>query len=235
MRSLLCVSLCALLAACSGSSEPPANPAPLRQVRVDWLGYETFRMTSSLGLKIVTNPFGSSVGSLPGNLRADVLLITTEKSAFNNSDAIENTPTTFRGPIGAGLHSSSGIAFRGVPTADPRSGDVNLAFTWTVDGIRICFAGNQAAPFSGYDLGLIGTVDVLFLPVGVPSSLSDDIRAQIIGQLRPRVIIPMGPSGAVNAWAAAQPNLHRVNGSSVFLSREKMPFQQTVLLLESRS
>ncbi len=228
MRRLLCLSLCAFLAACSGSSES-SNPAPLRQVRVDWLGNEAFRFTSSLGLKIVTNPHGSL-----SDLTTDVLLITSEKSAYNNDSAIQNTPTTFRGAIAAGLHNSAGIGFRGVPTLDSRTGDVNFTFAWTVDGVRICFLGNPAAAFNSYDLGLIGPVDVLFLPIGVPASLSDQSRAQIIDQLRPRVVIPMGPADAVTSWASIQPHIYRVGGSSVFLSRQTLPAQQTVLLLESR-
>lgn len=235
MRSLLCLSFCILLAACSGSSESPAGTAPLRQVRVDWLGYETFRITSSLGFRIVTNPFGSSIGSLPSNLRADVLLITTEKPAYNNSDAIENTPTVFRGPIGVGLHSSGGIGFRGIPTADRQGALSNVAFAWTVDGLRMCFAGAQSIPFSAEDLSLIGRVDVLFIPVGVSGGPNEDVRVQIISQIRPRVIIPMGPTGAVNAWASGLPMVHPVQGPSVFLSREKMPFEPTVLLLSPRS
>ena len=90
MRSLLCVSLCALLAACSSSSESASNSAPVRQIRIDWLGHEAFRFTTSLGLKIITNPYGSSIGTLPGKLTTDVLLITTEKPAYNNDAAIEN-------------------------------------------------------------------------------------------------------------------------------------------------
>jgi len=228
MRRLLCLSLCALLAACSGSSES-SNPTPLRQVRVDWLGSETFRFTSSFGQKIITNPHSSL-----SSLNTDVLLISSEKSGFNNDSAIENTPTVFRGAVAAGLHNSAGINFRGVPTLDSRTGDVNFAFAWTVDGVRFCFLGNQAAPFNSYDLSLIGQVDVLFLPIGIPSSLTNESRAMLVSQLRPRVIIPMGPSGAVASWAGGQTNLYRVGGSSVFLSRQTLPAQQTVLLLEPR-
>jgi len=234
MRSLLCLSLCVLLAACSGSSESVSPTAPIRQVRVDWLGYETFRITSSLGLKIVTNPYGSSIGSLPSDLKTDVLLITTEKPAFNNTDGIQNTPATFRGPVGVGSHSFGGIGFRGVPTTDTRTGTTNLAFAWTVDGIRMCFLGNQPTPFTPYDLSLLGTVDVLFVPVGVAGGPSEDVRVQIISQIRPRVIIPMGPTGAVNNWAANLPIVHPVQGPSVFLSRNKLPLEPVVLLLSSR-
>lgn len=236
MRSLLCVSLCALLAACSGSSESASNPAPIRQVRIDWLGHEAFRFTSSFGLKIITNPYGpgAGAGSLPSKLTTDVLLISSEKPAYNNDAAIENTPTVFRGAVAAGLHNSAGISFRGVPTLDSRTGDVNFTFAWALDGVKFCFAGNLVSPLNAYDLSLIGPVDVLFLPIGVPAGLTDQTRYDIVVQLKPRVVIPMGPSGAVAAWAAQQPHVYRVGGPSVFLSRQTLPSQPLVLLLERR-
>ena len=101
-----------LFVGCAGP-EPVPTGSPIREVRVDWLGQQSFRITSSLGTKIITNPYA---GGFPGNQRPDVVLITAERSDCNNVDAFDNTPSVFRGSVGLGTNTANGLRFSGVPT-----------------------------------------------------------------------------------------------------------------------
>ena len=232
-RILFSIVLGAALAGCGSQREVSSTTTPAsRQMRVEWLGHECFQFTSSFGLRVITNPFDSSVGTMPKGLSPEVLLVTTEQPAFNNDDAMENTPVIFRGAVGTGMNNASGMRIRGVPTYRDaaKSGEMNLVFCWTMDGMHICFLGNIQGPLSGSQLSEIGTVDVLFLPVGLPASLSDAERSQLIEQLHPRVIVPMGPRSAVTSWGATQPHPYPVGGSTMMLSHGTLPFEQTVML-----
>lgn len=244
MRKTLLPILCLALAACQSdeefyrSSEPASDqPSPIRPLRVDWYGYQCFQFTSALGLKILVNPYRESAfsGRLPA-LKPDVVLMTSDEPAFNNEDAYANTPVTYRGPIANGLNNAAGIRIRGIATVkDESSGTerVNLVFAWTMDGLRICFAGNLRRPLTSYELGQLGKVDVLFLPVGIPAGLTEGDRTEIIRQLNPRIIIPMGPAGSVSSASFAGFNSYRLNGSSVFLTKDNLLMEPTTLILSA--
>lgn len=219
-------AVAALLSGC-GSPDPVQPPAPQRprEVRVDYLGQQSFRITSSFGQKIITNPFQ---GGFPSNQRPDVVLISTERSDCNNVDAFDNSPTVFRGAVGIGSNNAAGTRIRGIPTyKNPEtesSESMNLVFVWTYDGLRFCFLGHVQNQLTSSQVLQIGAVDVLFLP-------STRDSGTIVSQLRPRVVIPMG-SGA-SSLAGSFPKVYRLPGSSVLFTRETMPADQTALVFGS--
>jgi L-ascorbate metabolism protein UlaG (beta-lactamase superfamily) len=200
--------------------QPPAQRS--REVRVDYLGQQSFRITSSFGQKIITNPFQ---GGFPGNQRPDVVLITTERSDCNNVDAFDNSPTVFRGAVGIGSNNAAGTRIRGVPTYnDPEKespDSMNLVYVWTYDGLRFCFLGHVQGQLTSSQVLQIGPVDVLFLPAMKDSGT-------IVSQLRPRVVIPMG--GGASSLANSFSRVYRLPGSSVLFTRETMPADQTALV-----
>ena len=175
--------LCWLLAGCGGTEE--TTPVRSRYVRVDWLGYETFVITSSIGKKVLTNPYapGTTGRVLPRGLRPDVLLVSSEQSDANFVDAFDNSPTTFRGAIGIGTNNAAGLRIRGIPTysnPEASSGEFNLIFAWSLEGMRFCYLGNIQRRLTSAQAQQVGPVDVLFMPVGVPAALTDDERLTIV-------------------------------------------------------
>ncbi len=94
---------------------------------------------------------------------------------------------------------------------------LDVIYAWTLDGVRICFAGHLAGPLSPEEAGLIGRTDVLFL---APGGLSDEECRDVIARLRPSVVIPAGRAGSAIGWTAAS---HSVGGNSMILSREALP------------
>jgi len=231
--------LCFVLCGCGGGEIIPSRPLPALAVRVDWLGHESFSFQSSLGTKVITNPFESSATgmSFPSHLRPDIVLVSNERPEANNVNAFENAPTVFRGAVGIGSNSATGIRFRGIPTdEETHPGDVaevNLVFVWEMDGVRFCFAGNLKNVLSAPEVLQVGTVDVLFLPVGTPRELSDLERQAIVRQLHPRVIVPMGRRGAISQWVTGIARLHQLSGPSVIFSPNNLPLESTVLIFGS--
>jgi L-ascorbate metabolism protein UlaG (beta-lactamase superfamily) len=203
---------------------------------MDWLGHESFLITSSIGRKVLTNPYGPGTTdrSFPRGLRPDVLLVSTERSDANYVDAFDNSPTTFRGAMGIGTNNAAGLRIRGVPTyknpAREDEGGMNLVFAWSLEGMRFCFLGNIENPLTPWQIQQIGPVDVLFVPVGLPSGLTDVSRRTIAAQLSPRLIVPMGRPEAFPAFASQFPKVFRPRKPSILISKEILPVEPMVLL-----
>lgn len=233
----IAVVFCALvLSGCGGRVIPMPESAPQRLVRVDWYGYESFRVRTSLGLSILTNPFspGTTESSPPKGLEADVVLITDEDSKRNYVDGIENAPRVFRGSVGLGANSAAGVRLFGVPVYrnpdDPTAtAKMSVMFRWASDGLKFGFLGNLPSMPTAQDLSRLGSVDILFLPLS-GDNLTTANRLEIIKGLKPTLIIPMGSSSAISRFAAGFTSVHRLNGSAALLSRESLPAQQTILV-----
>ena len=218
-----------LMVGCGGGE---VQPGTARETRVDWLGNQAFRITSSIGTSILTDPYAAGTGgrTLPSPLKPDIILVSHEKSDANNTDAADNQPTLVRGSMGAGMMNANGIAIRGIATfKDPEKESpegMNIVYSWAMDGVRFCFLGSLAGPLSPAQVSQLGAVDVLFVPVA--GSLTPSARETVLMQIRPRLVIPMG-HGAGWTFGSVQ----SVEGHSVLLSRPALPLQTTTLLFGS--
>jgi L-ascorbate metabolism protein UlaG (beta-lactamase superfamily) len=232
LRYVLVLSV--VLAGCSAPVEMESSYVRPKTSRVDWFGHQSFFITTSLGNKILTNPFfpGTASRPMPNGLTPDVVLITNESRESNNTDVYDNSPVIFRGSVGMGTNNAGGTRIRGIPVfPDPSSPDavkMNLVFSWVSDGMKFCFPGDPASPLTSSDIAQIGSVDVLFLPVGGRMGAAG--RNALIAQLRPRVIIPMGRASEISSWAAGFGKVHRIEGRSVLLNREALPQEPVALL-----
>jgi Beta-lactamase superfamily domain len=242
-RPLLLTALALSLTGCS--LWPFSRPAPQaaeqqqqqRLVQVNWYGAQCFRIRSTLGITILTNPFapGSTDFEQPKNVAPEVILSTTESPDSNYMDMVDNTPHILRSSVGIGMNSASGIKILGVPIfKTPESqnvADLNVIYRWSMDGLKFCFLGKLETMPTAQDLSRIGQVDVLFVPVS-GTALSGGQRQQIFDRLRPQVIIPMGATSAMARFASGYASVFRLNGSAALLSREALPAVPTVLLFQ---
>ncbi len=243
VRLILLLLPCALLFGC-GSSEPQRE---LREQRVEitWLGHQCFKLVSSLGITVVTNPFDPNFLPYPRpkDLSADVLLVTNENSATNHTDLLANVPQTFRSSTGIGSNRASGMLIRGVPTFQNRAQQLivglNTVFSWTMDGVRFCHLGNIRYALESEELLKLGEVDVLFLPVGGPPELTNEDRRKLIEGLRPKIVVPMGyrtrytaqyAFGPLGSWPTGPYRVERLSSSTFSVSKATLPEGLTVMI-----
>jgi hypothetical protein len=227
MRRLALLAAAALALAGCGTQNTPTQPSVRRETQIEWLGNQCYRFTSSIGTSILANPYSAKTGgrTLPTLLKSDVVLITSERSDFNNINAVDGQPSVLRGGVGIGVNNVTGIRILGVPSYRnpemPASDGMSLLFTWTMDGMRFCFAGVLTRPLDAEQISQIGTVDVLLFN---PEMLSSEARSQIIAQLRPRLVIPTGSRD----WTTG--GVHSSQGPKFAFTREMLPQQTTTLL-----
>ncbi len=251
-RRLFLLAALLLLAGCGHHRQRASTRAVStgpRQATVQYFGHACFRVSSSIGLSLVLDPFNPTTLPYPvkpGSLPADIVLISHEDDTANNVDLISGSPQIFRSSMAVGVDRASGILVRGVRTSSANYAAVNklnVAYVWSMDGVRFCHLGALEDAISLSEALNIGTVDVLFLPVGGPPALTDEKRRETVDRLKPRIIVPMmyatSYSGRVSLrplgeWLSRQPNVVRIPGNQFTVSHATLPATPATYVLTSR-
>ncbi len=161
---------------------------------VQYLGHTCFLFTGS-GQKILVNPFrslGCTAGYRAPKVNADLVLISSQ---LLDEGAIELVPGNPRLLYEAGAYNVNGIKIQGISADHDRVGGKqfgsNVAWRWTQGGITVLHLGGAAAPISLEQKILLGSPDVLFVPVGGgPKAYTPEEAKQAINVLNPKLVIP---------------------------------------------
>jgi len=141
---------------------------------------------------IVIDPYDESVGKLP-NLSADILLVTHNHHDHNNIKAIKGEPFVAQGP---GEYEVKGVFVRGISSFhDDKQGKekgFNTIYIIEAEDIKFCHLGDLGQKeLTDEQLDKIGQVDILMIPVGGQYTIDAEASQKIIGQIEPRIVIPM--------------------------------------------
>ena len=191
---LACMGLSfALVGACATTSSSATG--------VRWLGQSCFLITSKAGVRLLTDPYNPHIGYQPIKQRADVVTVSHEHFDHNATDQVLGRFEVVRG---SGTRKIDGITVTGVPASHGRSPEgqslgADTIFVIEVDGLRICHLGDLGTLLSLQQVKEIGRVDVLLIPVGGYYAIDAAQAWKVVGQLDPKVVIPMHYKTAANA------------------------------------
>jgi len=210
-------------------------------MRVEWLGHACFLITASDGTRIITDPYDRTVGYRDIGVEADIVTVSHEHFDHNFVEGVGGSPEVVRGP---GRRTVKGIEFVGVETFHDTSGGAqrgrNTAFLFEVDGVRICHLGDLGHVLSKEQAEKLGEVDLLLVPVGGTFTIGPKEAWEVVGQLKPKVVIPMHfktpavnlPISPVEEFVSGRPNVKRVGRAEVELTKESLPHETEVWVLE---
>jgi len=211
---------------------------------VKFLGHACFLLTSSSGLRVMTDPyesgaFGGALSYAPIADTADIVLVSHEHADHNYVRGVPGSPKVCR--QGCEFH---GIEFRAVQAChDPEGGTKRghtTIFAFSLDGIRVCHLGDLGATLTPELAAAIGPVDVLLIPVGGTYTLDAGQAWSVVAQLNPRVVIPMHykttrttmPLSPVEAFVAGKPRVEHTRRASVSLTAETLGEGPRVVVLD---
>lgn len=161
-------------------------------MQIKWLGHACFLLTTTGGVKILTDPFDETVGyPLPAEA-PDVVTVSHQHFDHNAVGLVKGKPEVVEG---TGARQVKGIAFRGVATFHDKEKGAkrgpNTVFVIEADGVKVCHLGDLGHPLDAAKRQEIGPVDVLLIPVGGTFTIDADEAAALVREMRPRIAVPM--------------------------------------------
>jgi L-ascorbate metabolism protein UlaG (beta-lactamase superfamily) len=215
-------------------------------MKIKWYGHAAFLITSDKGIKIIIDPYepGAFGGQLSyGKIKdqADIVITSHDHADHNYTKDLPGTPQIING---SSNKTVKGISIKGISTYhDPSKGSergTNTIFTLKIDNIQCCHLGDLGHLLSDRELGEIGLVDILLIPVGGFFTIDPKEATRVAEQIKPKILIPMHfktekcgfPIAPVEDFLKGKTNIKRSNTSEVAFNKATLPKQTEILVLE---
>lgn len=162
---------------------------------ISYLGQSCFKLQDKLGpegVTLVTDPFSKDLGLKVPNFEADIVTVSHQHEDHNNAGALRGTPFVIDMP---GEYDVKGVMIQGVKTFhDNKAGAErggNIVYRIEIDDLTIVHLGDLGHVLTDEQLEQLDGVDILMIPVGGKYTIDAKTAVEVIGQLEPRIVIPM--------------------------------------------
>ena len=209
------------------------------EMKIQWFGQACFLITSGDGKRVLTDPFGASVGYPVPSVEADVVSVSHSHGDHNNVSAARGNPEIVRTE---GETAAAGMSFLGVSSFHDDAGGAkrggNIIFIWEMDGMRLAHLGDLGqSELTDDQVAEIGAVDILLIPVGGFYTINGMQATKVIERLSPRLVFPMHyktdvtnlPIAGVDDFLAGKNNMERLEEN--FIVVQELPEKMKIIVL----
>ncbi|OGZ59588.1 MAG: hypothetical protein A3B96_02055 [Candidatus Spechtbacteria bacterium RIFCSPHIGHO2_02_FULL_43_15b] len=159
---------------------------------ISWYGQACFKIQS--GEKaLILDPFEKSIGLTPPAVSADIVAVTHDHKDHNNFQTVKGEYFLINSP---GEYEIKGVKIAGIPSFhDNEKGakrGLNTMYLIEFEGMRVLHMGDFGQDsLEDKQSELLGTVDILMVPVGGTFTIDAKGAVGIINQIEPKIVIPM--------------------------------------------
>lgn len=161
-------------------------------MRIKWFGHACFEIVTGKGTRILTDPFDESVGYKVPDIQTDIVTTSHDHFDHNNTGMVKGG---FRHINKPGDYVVSDVRIKGVHTWHDDTGGSkrgpNVVFVYQADGLSVCHLGDLGHELDSEQEKELSDMDLLMIPVGGTYTVNAKTAAEIVGVLKPRVVIPM--------------------------------------------
>jgi L-ascorbate metabolism protein UlaG (beta-lactamase superfamily) len=158
---------------------------------IKWLGHACFRVRAREAT-VLLDPVPRSSGYKLEKQRANIVTISHRHPGHEALDILTGDYTLIDGP---GEYEIGGVFITGIQTwHDEQDGKLhgkNTAYLVEVEGLVICHLGDLGHELTDEQAEAMSSVDVLIVPVGGGPVLDAEKAALVVGQVEPRIVVPM--------------------------------------------
>lgn len=227
-----------------GSIVASSAEAQAGSLSVQSLGHTCF-LFSGGGQRVLVNPFrslGCTAGYRPPKVSTDLVLISSQLLDEGAIDVVPGNPKLL---YEAGAYQINNLKIQGIATDHDRNGGKrfgqNIAWRWTQGGLSVLHLGGAVAPITLEQKILMGTPDIVFIPVGGGAkAYTPEEAKQSLQVLNAKIVVPTHyrtqaakdqcDIGGLDAFLSAMSGTPvRRGGSSIGFSRTDLPKNGSVI------
>lgn len=215
-------------------------------MKIRWNGHSSFTIITDDGVIIVTDPyesgaFGGGIAYFPVDAEPDIVTISHNHADHNYTAGFKGEFEEVRGD-----RTIKGIEFKSIDTYHDTNqgadrGD-NKIFCFTIDDINVCHLGDLGHTLSADQIEKLGSVDVMFMPVGGFYTIDAKQATDIFEKVRPKIAIPMHfktekcgfPIADVDEFSRGKARVQRIDSDEIELSADKLPGEPEIIILKHR-
>lgn len=205
-------------------------------MKLTYHGHACFSLEAN-GTSILIDPFNDTCGYPMPDVRPAAVVVSHEHFDHNYVQMAKGSPKVIRGLKDGGkdwaqVNEKLGpVAITTIRTYhDPSEGSLrgkNAMLIFESGGVRLVHTGDLGHSLSAEHVKALGRVDVLLLPVGGFYTIGPQEAQGVIGQLKPRVAVPMHyktpvtqswPIGPLDEFVKGKGKIKQVGHTAVFES-----------------
>ena len=159
---------------------------------INWFGQSCFRIEAKEG-SVLIDPFSKEIGLKPPKIKDDIVLVSHGHDDHNNIEEINPEAFLINTP---GEYEKKGIAIRGISSyhdkVEGKERGLNTIYVIKAEDMTICHLGDLGQEkLTESQVDDIGDIDVLLVPIGGNYTINYKEAIGVIGQIEPKIIIPM--------------------------------------------
>lgn len=161
-------------------------------MQITYWGHSSFRIKTKTAT-IVCDPYSPKVGfKMPKKVEADIVTVSHDLPDHNFLDVVGGDAFVISGP---GEYEIKEVSILGLPSGQSdkqeKKENSNIIFTFSSEDFVACHLGDLSHLLTSKMIEEIGTVDVLFVPVGGEETIGPKRAIEVVAQIEPHVVIPM--------------------------------------------
>lgn len=160
-------------------------------MEITWLGHSCFRLKGK-EVNVITDPCPESTGYSMGKAQADMVTISHTHPGHGFLDTLQPGFRVIKGP---GEYEIKDTFVTGIPSfhddVQGKKSGKNTMYVIEMEGLVICHLGDLGHPLTPEVTGELGSINVLFVPVGGQSTIGATAAADLVRNLNPGYVIPM--------------------------------------------
>ncbi|MGQ9543724.1 MAG: MBL fold metallo-hydrolase [Candidatus Bathyarchaeia archaeon] len=211
-------------------------------VNVTWLGHACFMLEDG-GKSLVFDPF-RDIGLPEPRVKADIVLCSHSHSDHNNVRAVRHERSIVLEGFG-GVKEVDGISIRGINTfhdgARGAARGKNTVYIVGFGGVTFCHMGDLGHILTPSQIGDVGPVHVLFLPIGGYYTIGPEEARKVMESLGPKVTVPMhyrvqgmssifDPLSVLEDFIRREDNVSRLDGPSFTVVKMDLPEKPVIIV-----
>ena len=163
-------------------------------MQIYWHGLSSIRIETKTGetqATVVTDPYTGETGlRFPRTLEPEIVLCSHQDRKRCVLDGFASKPFMVSEP---GEYEVAGVFVRAIQDIekDPEMDERHVIYRIDAEDISIAFLGRIDRKLSSKEVGELGDIDILMIPVGGGSVLDAETAQSVMQAIEPRIVIPM--------------------------------------------